>query len=259
MPKIVRIIINIVFAAALVAALAAAYIVGSVDRKPILCKGVKIVIADSTVNQFVTPEEVKKYIDKEYGGYVGMPIDDIDLVKVEAILDEKTAIYKSEAYTTKDSLLNISITQRRPIVRFQKGDKGFYADAEGFLFPLQSTYASYVQIIDGAIPLKNEHGYRGTPETDEEKLWLKRMIDLVKYIEGSRKWKDVIVQISVGEDGNLILVPRKGKEKFIFGHPTEIESKFEKMELYYKAIAPAKEEGRYRSVDLRFDGQIVCR
>ena len=39
MPKIVRIIINIVFAAALVAALAAAYIVGSVDRKPILCKG----------------------------------------------------------------------------------------------------------------------------------------------------------------------------------------------------------------------------
>ena len=188
-----------------------------------------------------------------------MPIDDIDLVKVEAILDEKTAIYKSEAYTTKDSLLNISITQRRPIVRFQKGDKGFYADAEGFLFPLQSTYASYVQIIDGAIPLKNEHGYRGTPETDEEKLWLRRMIDLVKYIEGSRKWKDVIVQISVGEDGNLILVPRKGKEKFIFGHPTEIESKFEKMELYYKAIAPAKEEGRYRSVDLRFDGQIVCR
>lgn len=259
MPKIVRHIIRILFAAALAAALIASCVAGAADRKPIVCKGVKIVIADSTVNQFVTPSEVKKYIDKEYSGYIGMPIDEINLVKVEAILDEKTAIYKSEAYTTKDSLLNISITQRRPIVRFQKGDKGFYADAEGFLFPLQSTYASYVQIIDGAIPLKNEHGYKGTPDTEEEKLWLKRMIDLVKYIDGSRKWKDAIVQISVGEDGNLTLVPRKGKEKFIFGHPTEIEDKFEKMELYYKAIAPAKEEGRYRSVDLRFDGQIVCR
>ena len=259
MPKIVRHIIRILFAAALAAALIASCVAGAADRKPIVCKGVKIVIADSTVNQFVTPSEVKKYIDKEYSGYIGMPIDEIDLVKVEAILDEKTAIYKSEAYTTKDSLLNISITQRRPIVRFQKGDKGFYADAEGFLFPLQSTYASYVQIIDGAIPLKNEHGYKGTPDTEEEKLWLKRMIDLVKYIDGSRKWKDAIVQISVGEDGNLTLVPRKGKEKFIFGHPTEIEDKFEKMELYYKAIAPAKEEGRYKSVDLRFDGQIVCR
>jgi len=246
MPRIVRHIINISFAVLLTAALVASYMLGASHRKPITCKGLSICIPDSAANQFIRPDEVRKILDSEYSGYRGLPIDEIDLTKIESILDGKSAIYKSEAYATKDSMLNVTITQRKPIVRFQKGSKGFYADETGYLFPLQSTYASHVQIVDGAIPLNNEE-------------WLERMIRLVRHIDDSKVWKDKIVQITVEEDGNLTLVPRDGKEKFIFGHPTDIESKFKKMELYYKAIKPSKTDKDYRRVDIRFDGQIVCR
>lgn len=246
MPRIVRHIINISFAVLLTAALVASYMLGASHRKPITCKGLSICIPDSAANQFIRPDEVRKILDSEYSGYIGLPIDEIDLTKIESILDGKSAIYKSEAYATKDSMLNVTITQRKPIVRFQKGSKGFYADETGYLFPLQSTYASHVQIVDGAIPLNNEE-------------WLGRMIRLVRHIDDSKVWKDKIVQITVEEDGNLTLVPRDGKEKFIFGHPTDIESKFKKMELYYKAIKPSKTDKDYRWVDIRFDGQIVCR
>lgn len=246
MPRIVRHIINISFAVLLTAALVASYMLGASHRKPITCKGLSICIPDSAANQFIRPDEVRKILDSEYSGYIGLPIDEIDLTKIESILDGKSAIYKSEAYATKDSMLNVTITQRKPIVRFQKGSKGFYADETGYLFPLQSTYASHVQIVDGAIPLNNEE-------------WLERMIRLVRHIDDSKVWKDKIVQITVEEDGNLTLVPRDGKEKFIFGHPTDIESKFKKMELYYKAIKPSKTDKDYRWVDIRFDGQIVCR
>lgn len=246
MPRIVRHIINISFAVLLTAALVASYMLGASHRKPITCKGLSICIPDSAANQFIRPDEVRKILDSEYSGYIGLPIDEIDLTKIESILDGKSAIYKSEAYATKDSMLNVTITQRKPIVRFQKGSKGFYADETGYLFPLQSTYASHVQVVDGAIPLNNEE-------------WLERMIRLVRHIDDSKVWKDKIVQITVEEDGNLTLVPRDGKEKFIFGHPTDIESKFKKMELYYKAIKPSKTDKDYRWVDIRFDGQIVCR
>lgn len=246
MPRIVRHIINISFAVLLTAALVASYMLGASHRKPITCKGLSICIPDSAANQFIRPDEVRKILDSEYSGYIGLPIDEIDLTKIESILDGKSAIYKSEAYATKDSMLNVTIKQRKPIVRFQKGSKGFYADETGYLFPLQSTYASHVQIVDGAIPLNNEE-------------WLERMIRLVRHIDDSKVWKDKIVQITVEEDGNLTLVPRDGKEKFIFGHPTDIESKFKKMELYYKAIKPSKTDKDYRWVDIRFDGQIVCR
>ena len=246
MPRIVRHIINISFAVLLTAALVASYMLGASHRKPITCKGLSICIPDSAANQFIRPDEVRKILDSEYSGYIGLPIDEIDLTKIESILDGKSAIYKSEAYATKDSMLNVTITQRKPIVRFQKGSKGFYADETGYLFPLQSTYASHVQVVDGAIPLNNEE-------------WLERMIRLVRHIDDSKVWKDKIVQITVEEDGNLTLVPRDGKEKFIFGHPTDIESKLKKTELYYKAIKPSKTDKDYRWVDIRFDGQIVCR
>jgi cell division protein FtsQ len=156
-------------------------------------------------------------------------------------------------------MLNITVTQRKPVVRFQKKDGGFYADAEGYIFPLQNSYASHVQIVDGNIPLAANSGYKGDIEDPEERAWFRSVMNVINYMEGSKVWKGKIVQISVDENGELILVPREGKEKFIFGQPHSLEKKFSKMERYYTTIIPEKGAERYRSVDVRFEGQIVCK
>ena len=259
MSKTVRHIINGVSGALLAACLVLAYMSGVSCRAPLKCTGLNVVIADSSMNRFVSKADVKKFLDKEYGEYVGMPLDSIDLSKVEKIIDGRSAVNKSEAYTTRDGMLNVKVTQRTPVVRFQKSDGGFYADAEGFLFPLQSSYASRVQVIDGEIPLKANSGYKGEITDEKERAWLEKVIDLVNYMENSRTWKDKIVQITVCDGGELIMVPREGTERFHFGQPDEIHEKFRKMETYYTAIVPAKGEKEYRVVNLEYEGQIVCR
>ena len=259
MSKTVRHIINGVSGALLAACLVLAYMSGVSCRAPLKCTGLNVVIADSSMNRFVSKADVKKFLDKEYGEYVGMPLDSIDLAKVEKIIDGRSAVNKSEAYTTRDGMLNVKVTQRTPVVRFQKSDGGFYADAEGFLFPLQSSYASRVQVIDGDIPLKANSGYKGEITDEKERAWLGKVIDLVNYMENSRTWKDKIVQITVCDGGELIMVPREGKERFHFGQPDEIQEKFRKMEKYYTAVVPAKGEKEYSVVNLEYDGQIVCR
>ena len=259
MPDICKHIINATFGALLVCVLTAAYLMGASDRKPMHCTGLTITVTDSMTNQFITPKEIREYLDKEYKGYVGEQLGSIDLSKIEKILESKSAILKSQAFTTKDSMLNVIVTQRKPIARFQKGSQGFYADEEGILFPLQSTYASHVHIIDGAIPLDMESGRIGKPEKAKDQQWIKQMMDLVRYMDGSKTWKNKIVQITVENDGNLLLTPREGEERFMFGRPTDIEKKFRKMELYYKGIRRDKGENYYKYVDLRYDGQIVCR
>ena len=259
MSKTVRHIINGVSGALLAACLVVAYMSGVSCRAPLKCTGLNVVIADSSMNRFVSKADVKKFLDKEYGEYVGMPLDSIDLAKVEKIIDGRSAVNKSEAYTTRDGMLNVKVTQRTPVVRFQKSDGGFYADAEGFLFPLQSSYASRVQVIDGDIPLKANSGYMGEITDEKERAWLGKVIDLVNYMENSRTWKDKIVQITVCDGGELIMVPREGKERFHFGQPDEIQEKFRKMEKYYTAVVPAKGEKEYSVVNLEYDGQIVCR
>ena len=251
MPRIWKHIINITFSALLICVLTGAYFLGVASRKPIRCKGLAITVTDSTMNKFITPREIRQYLDEELeGGYIGVQMDSIDLTRIEEILDSKSAIFKSEAFTTKDSILNIVITQKKPVVRFQKGNQGFYAVEDGSIFPLQDTYTSHVMVVDGNIPMNFEDG---------DSMWLKNIITLVKHIENSRTWQGKIVQITVQNDGNLILVPREGQERFLFGQPSELEDKFEKMGLYYKGIRKEKGEDAYRTIDLRFKGQIVCR
>ena len=260
MPRIWRHIVNILFGALLVGVLTGAYFLGATKRKPIKCKGVAITITDSAMNRFISPREIKKYLDEELeGGYIGVQLDSINLALIEEILDSKSAILKSEAYTTKDSILNVTVTQKKPLVRFQKGKKGFYAVEDCSLFPLQSTYTSHVMVVDGYIPLLIEHGYLGKPDTEAGCKWLQDMVGLVKYIEASKIWKEKIVQITVLEDSDLVLVPRVGQERFLFGQACDIEEKFEKMGLYYKSIQHQKGEYAYKTVDLRFKDQIVCR
>jgi cell division protein FtsQ len=204
----------------------------------------------------VNKADVKRFLDKEYGGYIGTVLDSIDLCRIETIIDGRSAVMKSQAFVTKDGTLHIKVTQRKPIVRFQKTDGGFYADAEGYVFPLQSSYASYVQIIDGDIPINMKSGHKGEIENPEEKIWFDKVMKLVNFIEDS-PWKERIVQIHVGNGGELTLIPREGEEKFIIGQPMNIEDKFARIEKYYTAIAPL--ERNYKTINLIFDGQIVCR
>ena len=235
---------------------AVAVIAGRNSRKPLVCKSLDVVIVDSLENDFVNKADVKRFLDKEYGGYIGTVLDSIDLCRIETIIDGRSAVMKSQAFVTKDGTLHIKVTQRKPIVRFQKTDGGFYADAEGYVFPLQSSYASYVQIIDGDIPINMKSGHKGEIENPEEKIWFDKVMKLVNFIEDS-PWKERIVQIHVGNGGELTLIPREGEEKFIIGQPMNIEDKFARIEKYYTAIAPL--ERNYKTINLIFDGQIVCR
>ena len=259
MNKIVKYVLIGVCGAMLAAILVASCLAGKEARKGLVCKGLEVAILDSLENSFVSKADVRKYLDKEYGRYVGEKLDSLDLVKIEKIIDGRSAVKKSQAYVTKDSLLRIEVTQRKPVVRFQKKEGGFYADADGYIFPLQVSYASHVQIIDGDIPLAANSGYKGEIENPCEREWFENVMDVVRFIEGSRTWKGKIVQIHVEKNGEIVLVPREGRQVFRFGQPVQVAEKFDKMEMYYSHIVPEKGSEAYKTVDVRFADQIVCR
>ena len=229
--------------------------VGAENRREVTCNSVDAIIADSL--SFVTPEDIKDWM-ADYGTYLGLRLDSVDLKKVEAVIDGKSAVRKSQAWLTDDGVLHVSVTQRMPVVRFQGASGGFYADAEGFLFPLQNRHTARVPVVDGALPLKIDKNFKGEPQTEQEKQWVLSVLDLVRWLGARKEWNDLVGQISVRKDGNLVLVPREGVERFVFGTPTDIEAKFGRIRTYYESIAPSRETP-YKTVDVRFDDQIICR
>ena len=208
---------HIVFAAIL-ALLSAAFALLSgaarVSRSAKLCNALDVQIRESY--EFVTPEDIKGFLDKKYGPYIGVRLDSLDLGRIEKMLEEKSVVMDSEAWTTSDGVLHVSVSQRVPAVRFQRGEKGFYMDRTGYVFPLHKSYTAEVPVIEGAVP-------------------------------------------GIEDGGDLVLKTVDGKERFIIGFPDAIPEKFGKMAKYYSHILPSKGEGYYKSVNLKYNKQIICR
>ena len=226
------------------------------QRHASTCNTLIISILDSAERNFISKNDVK-ILMAEYGEYIGQRIDDVYLSRMEKILQSKSAILRSEAYITDDGTLHVDVTQRIPVVRFQKGEAGFYADKSGFIFPLQNKFTSMVPIVDGNIPISIDKGFKGDLSSEKERLWVKEVISMIAYMEKGGIWNENISQMTVSPEGNLVLIPREGKERFVFGSPTEVKAKFARIGEYYEAVAPL--EKGYTRVDVRYSGNIICK
>ena len=230
------------------------------DRRARTCQsGIRVTVLDSAQRHFVDKAAIEQWLDKDYHAYVGLPLDSVNLDRIEQLVMSRSAISACQAWLTDDGVLHLEIAQREPVVMFKDGTNGYYADASGFIFPLQARDPVIkVPVVDGKIPLKVERGFKGIPEDPAQRAWLLRITSLMEFIKGSI-WENNIAQMTVDAGGNLILVPREGREKFIFGEPVRVKEKFLLMRSYYEGVVPSKEPGYYGTVDLRYRNQLVCR
>ena len=228
-------------------------------RAMLTCQDLKITIVDSTMGSFVSAADVKEYIVAEAGPWKGRRVDSIKLWQLEEILEKKAAILSSEAYMSTDGILHIEIRQRRPVARFHSSTSSFYADASGYIFPIRKKYSARIPIIDGEFPFHEDREFRGEITDKKGRAWMNGMIGLLRYIEGNKTWRNAIVQITSAADGSLTLVPAEGDEVFLFGYPEHWKEKFKKIEKYYEYIAPRENGKKYKTVNVRYKGQIICR
>ena len=239
--------------------LVTAYILGSDTRKELLCNRIHITIVDSLTTPYLTAESIRGYLAEDYGRLDSLAIDSLDFKKIETILNSKAGVLKSEAHITNKGTLVITIEQRKPIIKFNAEKYSFYCDKDGYLLPLRDNFDREVLIVDGYIPIDTTNCRNGRPADPEASEWLDDILMIADNINSSELWKDKITKIHQKETGELTITPKEGKEIFLFGDLTDIQEKFEKMNIYYERITPVNEEGAYNVVDLRFKKQIVCK
>lgn len=236
-------------------------LIGKTERKDRRCAGVRIVVADSTARHFVSAEDVELYLAEQYGPVVGTPLDSLDLAVIERCLDQGTGILKSEVWMTPDGYVNASIRQRRPIMRLQTREGGYYCDESGYILPLRPSSALRVQTVDGGVPIRLEAGFSGYLPEGPDRDYLNRLLAAVQFINRSPRWSEAVAQIHIDEtDGGLVLVLRDRPERFLFGQPEELEAKFTRLERYFSRVLPQlPEDAAYKTVNLQYKGQIICR
>ena len=88
------------------------------------------------------------------------------------------------------------------------------------------------------------------------------LTNFVKLIEGDDFWQAQIVEIVVSQSQNdalfLRLVPRAGNHTIIFGRIEKVERKLDRLMRFYREGLDKEGWNTYRTVDVRFDDQVVC-
>lgn len=246
------------------AVLAVAFVVGisalarqcRSQRSQTTCSGLEVSFRDSL--NFVTEEDIKSCLDREYGAYVGQALDSVRLYEIEEMLESRSAVKDCEAWTTGDGMLHIAITQRKPAVRFKKGSVGFYADSRGYIFPLHKSYTAAVPLVEGDLPLSVGPNHRGEADTPEEREWISSVLNLLEAVD-SRAFRHKVRSMKVRPGGDFVLQLDTLKEQFVIGYPDQLAEKFARVDKYIGWIRPAKGGTYYKTVNVKYNKQIICR
>lgn len=222
------------------------------------CRVIKVTLLDSTRNKFVTSDEVIGIVEGFMGEIVGRKSRQIDLYNMELLLNKRSAIKESQVCLTREGKLDIRITQRKPVLRIQTENGGFYVDETEYIFPLVEKFTSYVPIVSGNIPILINAEHRGKA-LEDEKRWMPQILKMGNYLENNQFWNSQIEQIYIDTTGDVWLFPRIGSHKIVFGDLNDIEEKFDKLYAFYKNILPTEGWEKYSSVNLKYKNQIICK
>lgn len=246
----------------LVAAIFAAYfffasMLKGKGKEDDVCTDVKVTILDSTANRFVSKEEVREIISESELAVIGKNLSGINLYDIEQLLNRRSAIKLSDVSLDRDGILHVDITQRRPLLRIQSAEGGYYVDETFYIFPLVNTFTSYVPVVTGDIPFKLKAGQRGYVDKEGEK-WLADMLNFGEYIRGDEFWSSQIQQIHILPDGDIALYMRVGDQTVLFGGFDGTDYKFRKLEAFYRNVVPIHGWNKYSVINLKYADQVVC-
>jgi len=219
------------------------------------CQRVQVILLDSLESSIVDRQEMHDYIIRLVKG---QRTDTVDLHAIEQAVRDRGEVLGADVYAADPFTIAVEIAQRKPVVRFQKGDGRWYCDPEGYLFPV--VHAVNVPVVTGSIPLSIEKGYKGlAPE--ESRDWVLGIVAMARYIDSRNTLRSQIEQIDVEPNGDLVLYTSEVGPAIIFGDSGDYVEKFRKLEVWWRNVLPAAlaENKHYKTINLKFTNQIICK
>lgn len=209
-----------------------------------VCSGVDLHITDSLHFDLIDKDMILALLQDHSIDPVGLPLDEIDLEKVESTLLLHPLVGKVQCYKTGGDMLRINISSKVPLVRVMNNrGQDFYVDSKGEILSQRSL----------AVQLPVATGYIDRGFASDE------LLRVVRAIDQSEFWKAQVEQINVTKDGQIELVPRVGDHLLILGTAENVESKLERLLNFYEKGLDNVGWNKYRSISVAYEGQVVCK
>ena len=258
--RIVRITVSIVVVVGFLVSL------GFADhRQDVMpCTDVKVVIKDTMGYNFVGVKDIMESVNNKFGSLKGKPLSSINISLLEKIINTNPFIAEAEVFSTIDGKINIEVKQRTPVVRVVNvKDESFYIDDQGVFMPLSSEYTARVTVANGFI-FDTESERKVTVYDGEKRdtaIKHSRIDDVfhvANFIYHHDFWNAQIEQIYINLNGDIELIPRVGSQNIVLGSTEDLEKKMNKLLLFYNEGLNKTGWNKYKTINLKYEGQIVC-
>lgn len=216
------------------------------------CTALRVILLGN--ESFIEQKDIAALMTERFGEMEGRSLVSIPIHQIEQELKQIPYVFSAIVSTDMDGLLTVRIKQREAVVRIiNREGQDFYIDSQGHKMPVSLKYVPRVPVVNGFI----SEPYDG--ELDSVKsLLVADIFKTAQFISNDTLWSSQVVQLYINEHQDIELVPRVGGQQIILGNADSLERKFDRLALFYHKIVPKTGIKAYKSVNLKFAGQIIC-
>ncbi|MEM9919542.1 MAG: hypothetical protein AAF990_15700 [Bacteroidota bacterium] len=204
----------------------------------------------------ISKEDILLTLERSFGHTLaGVPVGELNVERVERVLESDPFIADADIYIDAENKVHIGVQQRQPILRvIDRNGLNYYLDGEGKKMPLSKHFTARVLVATGNIA---PH----VPDflTRKKKHVLQELFKLTERIRKDEFLQPLIEQIHVNKNKEFVLTPKVGKQLIELGSLEDLENKIFRLKTFYKEGMPYAGWNRYKSISLKFKGQVVCK
>lgn len=206
---------------------------------------------NGTDRELLDKKEVMKIMRKHLGFDPAVSnVQDIDFRGLEEKLEANPYVEEATIYLDARNNLHVLITQRKPIARIKTSSKDFYMTDDGKQIPLSSNATLRVPIVTGNIE-------RFMMSTNESKVQYRDLVNMLAFCDQDQFLSALIEQIDINHKGELVCIPKVGKERILFGDISDYQEKLEKLKKYYEWGKSEDGWNKYAYLNLAYKDQIA--
>jgi cell division protein FtsQ len=227
----------------------------SVNRKAsLLVDTIELEISDEAAHSLINQAEMKKRIIEISGlGKRGIKVEKINLKKIEQRLREDQRIKEVQVYLDNQNRLHVLIEPRSPLIKITDAQQNqYYLDETGAQIPVYRGASSRVMVATGNIT-----AYDSSFIVRDTSSSLRKVFELALHIRKDEFLLALVEQVYVEDNGDLVIVPKIGREKLIFGDLTQADEKLENLKIFYRDGLPKVGWNQYATLNLKFTNQVI--
>ncbi len=185
--------------------------------------------------KFLSHSTVNKLLIQNIGELSCETKDSLDLIKLEALLENTPYILNAEVFCFPEGTLGINILEKKPFVMIQ-GDNTYYLDNFGSEFPISESYSPLVPVFIGELNSFDKKNLLALVNFFNEDPFLKSELKTIyhksnSFFVGLRSYD---FEVEIGSMSKVLDKLLKLKVFCAYQDNNELEKKYKLISLKYK-------------------------